>query len=314
MAKNRVQFQKGLSIDEFLARYGSDTACHEALFRWRWPEGFHCPSCGFGGHCRLQRGVYQCNRCKHQTSVTSSTIFHASKLPLRTWFLAMHLMTASKNGIAALELHRQLGISYNAAWRMKHKLMQVMKERDDRQPLHGLVQIDDVYWGGERHGGKRGRGAPNKVPFVVAVAVTDAGQATAMRLSRLSGFRKREVARWAKRHLRPDTHVVSDGLACFRAVREAGCSHTAHVTGGGPASVELPDLRQVNTMIGNVKNAIRGTYHALRHKHLPRYLAEFCYRFNRRYRLDEMLARLAYAAVRTAPMPERLLKVAEPSW
>jgi len=135
-----------------------------------------------------------------------------------------------------------------------------------------------------------------------------------MRLSRLSGFRKREIARWAKRHLRPDTQVVSNGLSCFRAVNEAGCSHTAHVTGGGPASVELLDLRQVNTMIGNVKNAIRGTYHAIRHKHLPRYLAEFCYRFNRRYRLDEMLARLSYAAVRTAPMPERLLKVAEPSW
>jgi len=112
-------------------------------------EGFHCPSCGFNGHCRLQRGAYQCNRCKHQTSVTSGTIFHASKLPLRTWFLAMHLMTASKNGIAALGLHSQLGISCNAAWRMKHKLMQVMKERDDRQPLRGLVQIDDVYWGGE---------------------------------------------------------------------------------------------------------------------------------------------------------------------
>lgn len=314
MAKNRVQFQKGLSFDAFMTRYGTEEACHAALVAWRWPSGFVCPECGFTGHCRLQRGVYQCNRCKHQTSVTSGTLFHGSKLPLRTWFLAMHLLTGAKNGVSAMELHRHLGLSYNTAWRLKHKLMQAMKERDDRRPLAGWVQLDDVYWGGERRGGKRGRGAPNKVPFVAAVAVNDAGQAIAMRLSRLAGFRRRELARWARHHLHAEAHVVSDGLACFRGVQDAGRGHTPVVTGGGPASVDVPELLQTNTMIGNVKKAIHGTYHALRHKHLPRYLAEFCYRFNRRFRLEDMVPRLANAALRTAPMPERLLKLAEPAW
>ena len=91
----------------------------------------------------------------------------------------------------------------------------------------------------------------------------------------------------------------------------AGCTHTATVTGGGFESVQLEEFKWVNTMIGNVKNAIKGTYHAIHKKHLPRYLAEFCYRFNRRFSLENMLVRFLYIASRTTPIPIRLLKIAE---
>jgi len=132
-----------------------------------------------------------------------------------------------------------------------------------------------------------------------------------MNLNVVKGFRQAEVARWAKRHLRPGCTVVSDGLACFAAVEAAGCRHVGIVTGGGPQSVTREEFAWVNTMIGNVKKAINGVYHAIGHKHLPRYLAEFCYRFNRRFQLEDMLPRLVYVAARTPPMPGRLLKLAE---
>lgn len=312
MAKNQVQFQKGLSLRDFLSRYGSEEQCHRSLFGWRWPAGFRCPQCGHGGYCEIAgRGLYQCHRCHHQTSLTSSTIFEHTKLALQTWFLGMYLLTQPKNGTSALELKRQLGIGYNAAWRMKHKLLQVMKERDDSMPLFGRVQLDDVYWGGERRGGKRGRGAPGKTPFVAAVQTTAEGDPIAMRFTRLKGFRKAELAQWAQRHLAASTQVVSDGLSCFTGVQQAGCRHTAIVTGGGPQSVTLEAFTWVNTLIGNVKNSMHGSYHTISARHLPRYLAEFCYRFNRRYQLEEMIPRLAYVAVRTPPMPQRLLSMAE---
>jgi hypothetical protein len=241
----------------------------------------------------------------------SGTIFEYTKLPLATWFLGMYFLTQPKNGISALELKRQLGVGYNSAWRMKHKLLQVMKERDDSQPLVGNVQLDDAYWGGERRGGKRGRGAPGKAPFVAAVQTNEAGHPIAMRLSKVKSFSKEEIARWAQRHLHAASVVVSDGLGCFGGVEDAGCRHEAIVTGGGPASVTLEQFTWVNTMIGNVKKSIHGSYHAISETHLPRYLAEFCYRFNRRFRLEDMIPRLGYAAVRTPPMPERLLRVAE---
>ena len=315
MAKNQVQFQKGLSLVDFLTQYGTDEQCRNALFNWRWPNGFVCPECGYTGYCEiLSRRVSQCHRCHHQVSVTSGTIFEATKLPLTSWFLGMYLLTQSKNGVSALELMRQLGISYNAAWRLKHKLMQVMKERDDQRPLVGIIQLDDVYWGGERHGGKRGRGAPNKIPFVAAVATTEEGHPVAMRLSKVEGFRKEELTNWARKHLQASSIVVSDGLDCFNAVEKAGCGHNVIITGGGPASVTQEALSWVNTMIGNVKNALHGTYHAIGKKHLPRYLAEFSYRFNRRSKLEDMIPRLGYVAVRTPPMPAQLLKMAEVRW
>ncbi len=151
MAKNQVQFQRGISLPEFLKQYGTQELCRNALFNWRWPNGFTCPECGQKSHCKNSRGLYQGHNCHRQTSVTSGTIFEYTKLPLMTWFLGMYLLTQSKSGVSALSLKRQLSISYNAAWRLKHKLMQVMKERDDSKPLFSNIQIDNVYWGGEKH-------------------------------------------------------------------------------------------------------------------------------------------------------------------
>lgn len=313
MAKNQVQFQRGLSLPQFLKEYGTEVQCHNALFKWRWPGDFVCPECEYGGYCKItERGVYQCHRCHRQTSVTSGTIFEYTKLPLTTWFLGMYMLTQTKNGVSALELKRQLGIGYNAAWRMKHKLLQVMKERDDSKPLSGMIQMDDAYWGGEHHGGKRGRGAPGKTPFVAAVQTDEDGHPIAMRFTKLKGFRKAEISKWAQRHLVAGSLVVSDGLNCFCGVEAAGCQHERIVTGGGAASVTLDVFTWVNTMIGNVKNSMYGSYHAISGNHLPRYLAEFCYRFNRRYKLEDMIPRLGYAAVHTPPMPQRLLSMAEP--
>ena len=114
------------------------------------------------------------------------------------------------------------------------------------------------------------------------------------------GFRPTEISRWAKRHLQPNSTVISDGLPCFSAVTGAGCSHIGMVTGAPPKCHQRGVcLDQHPDRQGDC--AITGTCHAISPKHLPRYLAEFCYRHNRRFQLDAMLPRFAYAAVRTPP-------------
>ncbi|MCU7895175.1 MAG: transposase [Candidatus Thiodiazotropha sp. (ex Lucinoma aequizonata)] len=112
--------------------------------------------------------------------------------------------------------------------------------------------------GGERHGGKRGRGAPHKVPFVAAVATNEEHHPIAMRFSKLKSFSKAEIARWAQKHLEPSCTVVSDGLDCFAAVTKIGCNHVSIVTAGGPNSVKHEEFTWVNTMIGNVKKYSTG--------------------------------------------------------
>ena len=130
-----------------------------------------------------------------------------------------------------------------------------------------------------------------------------------MKLSVDDGLRTTEITAWAQQHLGTGTRVVSDGLACFHGVTAAGCAHEKIVVGSGRASVQRPELRWVNTILGNIKTALRGTYHAIRPKYAQRYLSEFEYRFNRRFDLPDIIPRLAYVALRTPPMPERLLKL-----
>jgi hypothetical protein len=152
---------------------------------------------------------------------------------------------------------------------------------------------------------------PNKTSFVAAVSVNEERHPMHMNMDVVKGFRSKEIEEWGKRHSQPDCFVVSDGLVFFSSLKTAFYQYIRIVTGGGPACVLLEEFIWVNTMIGTVKNAIRGAYHSINHKHLPRYLAEFCYRFNRRFELERMLPRFCYVAVRTASMPLRLLKLAE---
>ena len=117
---------------------------------------------------------------------------------------------------------------------------------------------------------KRGRGAPGKTPFVAAVETNAEGHPLRVKLTVVEGFRLTEIAAWAQQHLSPGTQVLSDGLACFNGVTAAGCVHEPMVTGGGKAAVERPEFRWVNTILGNIKNALCGTYHAVRPKYAQR--------------------------------------------
>ena len=227
MAMNRIQFQPGLSMPEFFHRYGSESQCAAALEKARWPSGFRCPRCGAVAHCVLRGGsqkVFQCNPCRHQTSLIAGTVFQGTKLGLSVWFLAIYLISQAKTGLSALALKRQLGVSYPSAWLIHHKLMQAMAEREARYVLEGQVQVDDAYLGGERSGGKVGRGSQNKVPFVAAVSLSEDGHPLRTKLTPVPGFTLKAIAQWAKTHLAPGSTVFSDGLARFSAVTEADCA------------------------------------------------------------------------------------------
>ena len=124
MAMNRIQFQPGLSMPEFLKDYGTQAQCEQALEAIRWPQGFHCPRCSHEAHYVLRGSthkVFQCNACRHQASLIAGTVFQCTKLPLTIWFLAIYLISQAKTGLSALALKRQLGVSYPTAWLIHHQ-------------------------------------------------------------------------------------------------------------------------------------------------------------------------------------------------
>jgi ribosomal protein L37AE/L43A len=300
---------KALSEAEFGERFGTEAACMATLFELRWGRGWSCPACGHGRCAELKdRAVYQCNRCKHQVGLTAGTVFHWTKLPLTTWFLAIYHLTQSKGGMSSIELARRLGTRQPTAWLIKHKLMAAMEVRDAAKPkLQGRIEIDDAYLGGERSGGKRGRGAAGKRPFVAAVETSAERKPQRLRLTVVKGFRKKEIETLAKRDFAAGSNIVSDGLSCWRAVEQAGCAHFPMMTGTGRAAARWVPFTWVNTALGNIKTALAGTYHHVSPKHAQRYLASFAWRFNRRYQLDSLTERLAYACARTAPHPYRVI-------
>jgi len=304
MARNWVQFQRGLSLVEVNARYGTEEKCHAALVAMRWPDGFVCPKCSGRAHSYYAtRRLFQCTACRVQTSVRAGTIFHKSTTPLTKWFLAIHLITSSKNDIASLELARQIDVKWDTAW-----LIEVMRERNATYKLAGDVQVDDAYLGGEK-AGKPGRGAANKLPFIIAVATRD-GNPIYTQLRCVPGFTSKAMKDYATANIASGARVRSDGLACFRGFTEAGFEHAVSVTGGGRPQGTA--FEWVNTGLGNTKGAITGTCRSCDARHAPRYLASYEYRYNRRFDLPKMIERLAAVAIHTGPRPHRLIAAVRP--
>lgn len=160
-------------------------------------------------------------------------------------------------------------------------------------------------------GGKPGRDSENKVPFVAAVQTTEDCQAVRVCLA-LRPFTNDSMSEFAARSLVRPLTLVSDGLPCFAAMAALAGVHDGNVTGGGAAAAKHPKFKGVNTILGNLKTALRGAYKAFDFaKYGHRYLAEFQYRFNRRFHLAAMLRRLAIAVVCGKPCPERLIRAAE---
>ncbi len=194
---------------------------------------------------------------------------------------------------------------------MNQKILLTMAERDARYRLDGDVQVDDAYLGGERPG-VGGRGSPNKVPFVAAVALSEEGHPLRIKLNPIAAFSRQAITTWAKANLKPGCNVLSDGLACFAGVVDADCAHSWVVVGDRKPR-DLPQFTWVNTVLGNVKTMITGAHKAFKfRKYAHRYLGAFAYRFNRRFNLHAMVGGLIGHVARAKPRPEwRVRRVAE---
>src|ERR671929_911974 len=291
-------------MPSFLARFGSDGQCREYLFKARWPNGFRCATCGHDDAYALRtKIVYECVACRKQHSLLAGTIFEQTKTGLAKWFLAIYLVTSGKGGIAATELQRQLGLgSYQTAWTWLRKLRKAMV-RPDRPPLAERVEADETYVGGPKPG-KRGRGAAGKT--LVAGAV-EAGRGEArgrrlgrLRLASLADASAASLDAFLAAHVTKPATVATDGWRGYLGLSAKGYDHEPIDLGAtwGDATLRLPGIHLVFSL---VKRWLLGTHHgAVSEKHLPAYLDEYVFRFNRRTArsISHGFARLVGHAVR----------------
>ena len=255
--------------------------------------------------------MYRCNRCKTQTPATAGTIFHATGLPLTTWFAAIHPIVTAKNGISSVAPGRRLGVKHPTAWTIKQKIVAVMARREANTRLEGRVERDDAYPGGAHPGGKRGCGAPGKTPFVAAVSTGPEGRPRKLEPAPVKGFRKREIARGAKRWLAPGSEVLTDGPHCWNALDGIADSHRAIRTGSGRQAARMASFKWLNTTPGNIKSAIAGACRKLGPDHAERYLASFAWRDNRRFQLQTTPPASSIAPPVPSPSPAEISSLDE---
>ena len=287
------------TLIEFEREFSDEDACRSYLFRLRWPEGFVCPRCQARHSIAIRRDRWRCLDCRRETSVTAGTIFHDSKLPLQLWFHAMWQVTSQKNGVSALGLQRVLGLgSYKTAWMILHKLRRAMI-RPGRERLHGLVEVDDAYWGGKEED-VDGRETYDKALIAVA-AEADGHGIGRIRLRHVSSLNAKALHGFIGEAIEPGSTVQTDGLHAYRSLH--GYVHDRRVQSRQPpgAAHLLP---RVHRVIALLKRWLMGTHQgAVDAQYLQDYLDEFTFRFNRRTSASrgKLFYRLAQQAVQVAP-------------
>lgn len=294
------------TYQEFREWFPDDEACIEYLGRLRWPDGFECPRCGCGSSWRTGKRLWMCAECGLKTSTTAGTIFHRSHSPLSTWFAAVWFVTSQKNGVSALGLQQALGFgSYETAWAWLHKLRRAMV-RPDRERLAGIVEVDQSFLGG-RSTGKLGPSS-TKVPIMIAVERDDHERIGRIRLDVADAPGSLELVDFACEVVQPGSTVRTDGAAMFRRLAKKGYTHEA--TPGTKNSWPVEDRDAVMPGVHLVSSLLKrwtaGTLHyRISGKHLPYYLDEYTFRFNRRTSKARgmLFYRLLQQAVDTDPHP-----------
>ena len=277
-----------LGFDVYDERFQDALAAADYLESIRWPSGPVCPHCGEAErkHYRLKsqtRKLWKCAACRKQFTVTVGTIFESSHIPLNKWLLAFYLLCSSKKGMSSHQLHRMLGVTYKSAWFMTHRIREAMKQPPFQTRLAGVVEADETYIGGkERNRKKRdkqkkmGRGT-GKTP--VMVLVERDGQARSFRMANvtgesLKGAIRRNVAREAR--LMTDAFKSYSGLGKEFASHEV-INHADHEWVRGDVHTNTAE-----NFFSILQRGVDGVYHHVSEAHLPRYLAEFDFRYNNR--------------------------------
>ena len=299
------------TLQEFEARFSTEEECRQYLFDLRWPEGFRCPRCGGGKGWPVGATLLQCTGCDHQTSVTAGTVFQDTRKPLAVWFRAMWYVTSQKNGASALGLQRVLGLgSYRTAWSWLHKLRRAMV-RPGRDRLTGWVEIDETYLGGLEEG-TAGRGAEKKALIVIA-AQADGKGIGRIRMRVIEDASAASLHPFVEDCIESGSTVHTDGWQGYAGLQKKNYDHEVTPIRGRrkEASILLP---RVHLVVSLLKRWLAGTHQgAVSHDHLPYYLDEFTFRFNRRRSKSrgKLFFRLVQQAVATGP--RTYSEIAKPS-
>lgn len=283
--KAKLKRDKQMNIIEVFERFPTQESCIEHLESVRWPEGPTCPYCKSSNATPMpEEGRHHCNNCKTSFSVTVGTIFHHTHLPIQKWFLAISLILNAKKGVSSRQLSRDLKVNKDTAWRISMKIREAMSQKWQRELLTGVVEMDETFIGGKPRKGKdtnikRGRGSEKKTPVVGMVERN--GNVSAKAMSRDS-LNAKKLSALVREHVDTENAIlITDEyrgyVAMKKFINHQVIDHSVWYVNG-----EL-HTNTIESFWALLKRGIVGQFHKVSIKHLPRYIDEFCFRYNYRH-------------------------------
>jgi len=279
---------KTFTVQDFFKRFPTDEACLNHLMLTRYGEKLDCPKCGKHGkfHRVRRHPAYECAWCGYEIYPMVGTPFQRSRTSLQKWFYAMYLFTTSRNGVAAKELQRQLGVTYKCAWRMAHEIRKYMGKVDGDNGLSGHVEVDETVIGGRRKGPRGGAALGKTMVFGMLERGGDV-------MTKIVPNSKRVTLQPViTENVEKGSEIHSDELATYKTLPDHGYGHNTVKHRFGEYVNGIAHVNSLEGFWSQLKRSINGTHIHVSKKHLASYLAEFEYRFNMRHHPEWMFDRL----------------------
>jgi hypothetical protein len=288
-----------LSLLGFQNRFPNEQTCWEYVIKMRWPKGCRCPKHPQAKvHFKPSTQLFECYECGWQTSATAGTVFHKSRIPLRKWFWAIFLMASSSKGISMRNLQKHLGIkSYRTVWLMGHKIRRAMIQREGLYQLRGKVQIDAIKVGTQTHQDRRERREDRHSTFLMGVQEgTTKNYPRFVTFEQLESLFKEKIQAALEKRIAKGSHLKSDAAGAFVQADKQGYTVETVPMKTQPEKAK-ENLKWIHHLSTNLKRGLVGTYHGCFPRYRKAYLAEFAYRFNRRYWPHQAFDRLLFACL-----------------
>jgi transposase-like protein len=278
---------------QFQAQYPDDAACLQAILARRYGSADVCPHCGVVGKLtRIEgRRAFACKEGCH-IYPCAGTVFEKSSTPLTDWFYAMYLMTATRNGVSAKELQRQLGVTYKCAWRIGHQLRELMSARDKTNnsgPITGHTEVDETYIGGRVKGAGKGKSVSRSNKTIVFGMAERGGN---VRTKVITDERRDTFVGVIKENVAPGTTISTDTHKSYMRLAKQGY---VHGTVNHRKDEWVKGIHHTNTIEGfwsHLKRAISSTHVSISRKHAQKYADEFAFRYNNRQAPAQMFHRM----------------------
>jgi len=309
-----------MKLIEFINEFPTELKCKQRFKEIREKEGVICKKCNNTEHYWLNnKELYECKKCHFRMSLKSGTVMENSKLSFQYWFIAMHLLTATKKTISALEMQRQIGHKfYEPIWAMMHKIRRIMNKRDQKYKLDENVELDEGFYStsytleideftGVKEELKRGKGSQRKAKVLVMASFNKEkeqnlktkkyrikSKAKYIKMVVIDDLMSETINNEVQKAIDKDAKVVTDDFKSYKKLKEIVKDHKAYNLKYYDSEKVLP---WVHKAIANSKNLLKAIHHCIKHEYLQNYLDEFCYKYNRRYFGERVFNRLLIASV-----------------